>query len=298
MGKRKQGGHGGHGGGKDKKRQRSHAMIEPGQYGVFASCERNKEVAAAKDMRLMLNAAIEKYYPKVEEDDEEEEKEEKEEKETNTVDIEDEIAKELSELRKNDDRTKAGRNNKDLILREIPIGVESLTFFKLKQPVKPSELIVNLCKDLYQSGEKKGRFVQRLVPIDRSCNATEAEFKKLLKAVIESVVEEKFEGDVEKAKVEFETYNVNLIKRNFDTISRDEFMTFVKEALDAVFGGGWCRLQYKGSLTLLNIYCFKNNIGMSVVSNGDFEKLCKFNVQQIFDRSVREREETLDAGEE
>ena len=289
MGKRKNGG----GAGKDKKRQRCHALIEPGQYGVYASCARFKEAAAAKEMRLLLQDAIEKHYPKEEEKggDEGGGEEDDENEEEKAVDIEDEIAKELAELKKNDDRSKQNRNNKDLVLREIPLGVESLTFFKLKQPVKPSSLVVSLCRDLYASGTKTGRFVQKLIPVDRSCNATKAEFDKLLAATVDDFVQEETArgGD---ARTALETYNVNLVKRNFDTISRDEFMETVKAKLDDTFGAGWCRLQYKGARTLLNIYCFKNNIGMSVVPNAAFEELAKFNVQQIFDKASRTKDET------
>lgn len=290
MGKRKNGG----AGGKDKKRQRCHALIEPGQYGIYASCARFKEVAAAKEMRLLLLDAIEKHYPKEEEEQEQdkaEEEENEENAETGKVDIEDEIAKELAEMKKNDDRSKHSRNNKDLVLREIPLGVESLTFFKLRQPVTPSDLVVSLCKDLHESGAKTGRFVQKLVPIDRSCNATKPEFDKLLAATLDAFVERETArgGD---AKAALETYNVNLIKRNFDTISRDEFMATVKAQLDTTFGEGSCRLQYKGAKTLLNIYCFKNNIGMSVVSNAVFEELAKFNVQQIFDKACQKKAES------
>lgn len=287
MGKRK---NGGGGGGKDKKRQRCHALIEPGQYGVYASCARFKEVAAAKEMRLLLQDAIEKHFPKAEEEGGEGEDAKEDEKEDEkAVDIEDEIAKELAELKKNDDRSKQNRNNKDLVLREIPLGVESLTFFKLKQPVTPSSLVVALCRDLYASGAKTGRFVQKLIPVDRSCNATKIEFDKLLAATVDAFVQEETArgGD---ARTALETYNVNLVKRNFDTISRDEFMETVKEKLDDTFGAGWCRLQYKGARTLLNIYCFKNNIGMSVVPNDAFEELAKFNVQQIFDKASRARD--------
>lgn len=295
MGKRK-----GNNKGKDSKRQRCHALIEPGQYGIFASCARFKEVAAAKEMRLLLKDAIDKYYPREENNNDENNfnkeisDENQSEKMKNTdIDIEDEIAKEILEMKKQDDRSKINKNNKDLLLREIPLGVESLTFFKLKQPIKPSNLVILLCKDLYQSGEKTGRFIQKLVPIDKSCNATKVEFEKLIDLALDCLIEEN-DNNIDKVKILFETYNVNLVKRNFDKISREEFMEIVKEKLDSKFGENWCRLQYKGSKTLINIYCFKNNIGISIIPNESFEKFCKFNIQQIFDKSYKDKQEKND----
>ncbi|AWU77972.1 uncharacterized protein C5L36_0E00410 [Pichia kudriavzevii] len=287
MAKRK----GGSNAGKDKKRQRSYTLIEPGTYGLYATCPKFKEVAAAKEMRLILQDAIDKYYP--------------EEKDTTAVrcegnekggeaevgvceevDIEDEIAKEIKEIKKNDDKAKHNRNNKELRMREIPIGVESLVFFKLRQPIKPSEIVVKMCNDLYESKAKMGRFIQRIVAIDRSCNATENEFKKLLEASVDRYVHD----EMQEGKDLFESYNVNLVKRNFDTISRDEFMEMIQGEMDTQFGEGTTQLRYKGARTLINVYCFKNNIGIGIVKNKDFERLCKFNVQQIFEKVMKEED--------
>lgn len=259
--------------GKNSKRQRCHALVEPGQYGVYATCARFKEIAAAKEMRLLLQEGIEKHYPQIKE-----EKQEVEEPEDKVLDVEDEIAKEIAELKKNDDKAKHNRNNKDLILREVQLGVESLTFFKLRQPVKPSELVVKICQDIVGKKDQSGRFVQRMVGIDRSCNATESEFVKMLGAALEEI---KDRGE------EITTYNVNLVKRNFDTISRDEFMDLVQKQMNAVFGEGEAQLRYKGAVTLLNVYCFKNNIGLSVVDHSLYNTLCKFNVQQLHETLLK-----------
>jgi tRNA acetyltransferase TAN1 len=296
MGKR------GNSGGKGNKgkRQRCHALIEPGQYGVYATCARHKEMAAAREMRLLLQEAIEKYYPKAEAEAEAEKmknatedativtsNEASEPKpEVKKTDIEDEIALELAELKKNDDRSKANRNNKSLLLREVPLGVESLTFFQLRQPIIPSDLVLKLCSDLQSSGMKTGRFVQKIVAIDRSGNATAAEFEKMLQASVEKYQEE----HPEEVNM-FDTYNVNLVKRNFDTISRDEFMEMIQKCFDLKYGPGISQLRYKGARTLVNVYCFKNNIGVSVVPQKSYDTLSKFNVQQLFERTLKEQQE-------
>lgn len=293
MGKRgNSGGKGGKG-----KRQRCHALIEPGQYGVYATCARHKEMAAGREMRLLLQEAIEKYYPKAEDEaqaqaelegkvDENAEGSEPTTVEVKKTDIEDEIAQELAELKKNDDRNKANKNKKSLLLREVPLGVESLTFFQLRQPIIPSDLVLKLCSDLKSSGVKTGRFVQKIVAIDRSGNATASEFEKMLQASVE-----KYKAENVDEKDLFDTYNVNLVKRNFDTISRDEFMEMIQKCLDNNYGPGFSQLRYKGARTLINIYCFKNNIGVSVVPQEKYDQLSKFNVQQLFERTLKDQQE-------
>lgn len=273
MGKR-QGGKGG----SNSKRQRCHALVEPGMYGLYVTCPKFKEVAAAKEMRVILQEAIEKHYPKAEEQvaaEEEAKKAEADKAAEAVVDIEDEIAKEIAEMKKNDDRSKQGRNNKDLVMREVQLGVESLTFFKLRQPVVPSAIALKMCQDLKDSGIKHGRFIQKITPVDKSCNATDIEFKKLLSAIVSQYAEEH-------GNEVFETYNVNLVKRNFDTISRDDFMEMIQAEMDRQFGEGKTNLRYKEANTLINVYCYKNNIGASCVSQSAYTDLSKFNLQQMF----------------
>ncbi|TID16286.1 hypothetical protein CANINC_004188 [Pichia inconspicua] len=287
MGKRK----GYPGTGSNSKRQRSHALVEPGMYGVYATCPKFKEVAAAKEMRVILQEAIEKYYPKAEDDCSDAEAEDVNDEITNTVDIEDEIAKEIAEIKKNDDKAKSNRNNKELVMREIPLGVESLTFFKLRKPIIPSVLVSKICHDIKESGRKHGRFVQKITPIDKSCNATDVEFKKLLSATVEQYVSENDDSI-------FTTYNVNLVKRNFDTISRDEFMEMIQEEMDTRFGKDNAQLRYKGATTLINIYCFKNSIGASCVPQNEYTELSKYNLQQLFiAQAPKESESRVDTKE-
>ena len=48
------------------KRQRSGSLIEPGQYGIFVSCSRGREMKAAKEFKAVLFDKLEQLYPNFE----------------------------------------------------------------------------------------------------------------------------------------------------------------------------------------------------------------------------------------
>ncbi|GME83814.1 unnamed protein product [Ambrosiozyma monospora] len=175
--------------------------------------------------------------------------------------VEDSIKKELEELKSENKDSQ----QKDILL-ELPIGAESLTFFKTRKPIVPSEFVMKICESYYESKEKTSRFVQKMYPIDQSCTATIPEFKKMAQNVLEG----KFESG--------QTYNIGLVKRNFTVIERDTFTEMLAELLPG------CGLRYKGADKIIIIYCFKSNIGMSVIDNNLYERLCRFNLQQIYDK--------------
>ncbi|KAG7837884.1 hypothetical protein KL942_004296 [Ogataea angusta] len=247
MGKRK------HGGGGQAKRFKSGVLIEPGQIGIYASCNRHKEGAAAKELKQLLNDRWKEYFPVEEDYNEENEKEEES--------VEDAIKREIDEMNKQNQDAK----NKEIV-KEMSISCDSLIFIKTRRPIVPSKFVTQVCCELFDSKAKNTRFLQKLTPIDVSCNATETEFRKLAEKV--------FQGHFDNE----ESYSLNLIKRNFSIIDRDTFTSIVAELLPGH------RLNYRAPDKMINIFCFKNNIGMSVVNFQDYDRLCKFNLQQIFDR--------------
>lgn len=248
-----------HGGGSDSKRQRAGAMIEPGQYGVYVTCNRGREMKAAKEVRPVLYEKAEEFTKddRVEGEDDEEDEEEEDEEE-DEEDVSDLVAKELAELKNNQKSPK--------LLLEVQLNSESLLFFKAKKPLIPSKFVPKFCQQLFESKVKNTRFVQRLTPIDKSCSSTKEEFVKMATQVL---------ADIEPGT----TYAVNMTRRNFDVIERDELMAEIAKVLPK------CEHHYKGAEKMIHVYCFKNNIGMSVTDYDEFERLCKFNLQQIFDKS-------------
>lgn len=239
------------------KRQRQSDMIQPGEYGVYVTCPRRKEPQAGKEMKMILADAIEKYYPK-----EEEEEEVKEEEEGAKGDIEDEIAKEVADM-------KALSKSKNQRFRQIQLNAESLLFFKVKSPIVPSVLVERICSDLLESGEKKGRFIQRLVGVDSSCSPTLELWMDLLKSKIGQYL-----GDERGGK-----YLVNLTRRHFETFDREQ----IEEHVAQVMKGYEFEHRYKDVDIVVNVYCFKNNMGVSLMRAGEFQRLAKCNLQMIFD---------------
>lgn len=239
------------------KRQRSGSLIEPGQYGLFVSCSRGREMKAAKEFKAVLFDKLEQLYPNFESNVTDADKSE------DKLEVEDEIEKELASLKK-----EAKGDNKRKLALEIPINADSLLFFHMRKPVVPSDFVVKFCESLRNSRIKNTKFVQRLTPIDRSCNANMEEFIKMAKLNLTPYIRPGM------------TYSVNMTRRDFSVIERDDFM---KEIANILPG---CELHYKNADIMIHVYCFKNNIGMSVTDYKIFEKLSKFNLQQIYEKAT------------
>ncbi|GMM28891.1 putative tRNA acetyltransferase [Martiniozyma asiatica (nom. inval.)] len=288
------------------KRQRQSDMIQPGEYGIYATCPRRKEPQAAKDLKMIFQEALEKYYPDalIADADGTADADSNADDNVNAdshglqkeIDVEDEIAKELQQMKK-----ESSRHNKQAIFREIKLNAESLTFFKFKSPIIPSEIVYKICKELLESGEKKGRFVQRMVAIDKSCISTQEEWEKMMSEYIdnwllklditkeegkdnsenEADTNAQDETEVEDTR-EFKTFGINLTRRNFEAFSREQIEDSVKSHM-AKYN---LRHTYRSPDLMVNVYCFKNNMGISTCTNKSFENLCKFNLQMIFDKAT------------
>ena len=254
MGKRSSSGNGGG----SSKRQRCHTVVEPGQYGIYASCSIRKETAGGRELRDILSEVLKDEKSAVDEDDGKDGKE---------LSVEDAVEKELAEIRKEDSKNGNG------LFRGVPLGVESLLFFQIRKPLIPSEVVTKICDNVKNGEVKGGRYVQRLVPIDMSCNASETEIKKLIHKSVKDYVDKH-------GKEVLKEYNVNLIRRQFDTIERDTFLDIVKEIIEEETEQE-CQLRYKGATTLLHIYCYRNNVGISITPQETFDKYSKLNLQSL-----------------
>lgn len=245
-------------GGGSSKRQRQADMVQPGEYGVYVTCPRGKEAQAAKEMKVILGDAIEKYYPA----GETEENEEQEVVPAENADVEDDIAAEVAAL-------KAAAKSKAQRYRQIHINAESLLFFKLRAPVVPSVLVRQLCEELLASGDKRGRYIQRLVGVDASCSPTEEGWKKMLGTKVDEYLGQRRGGK----------YCVNLVRRHFETFERDTIEAHVAAAMAPHDFSH----RYKDVDVVVNIYCFKNNMGISLMEYDDWVRLAKCNLQMVYD---------------
>lgn len=288
-----------------KKYKVSSTIIDPGQHGIFATCNRHKEPSAAKELKGYLQDKLDVYFPKQEEEEEEEEKDsDNKEDKKEELSIEDAIKQELEEL----NSSNKDSVNKDII-REIKINCDSMVFIKTRKPIVASEFVVKLCDELKNAKKKSSRFLQKLTPVDGSCNATKSEFEKLIRIMLEKPFKElqakqeaenklnaKTEEDNEEKSQSAEaenkeseepknntkraTYGVNLVKRNFHSLERDEVNEIIQNyAKEFNLLPVWRNPQI-----LVNVFGYKNFMGVSYVDGEKFDSLSKFNIQQIYEK--------------
>ncbi|KAH3663345.1 hypothetical protein OGAPHI_005335 [Ogataea philodendri] len=246
-----------HSGGGQAKRFKTGVLVEPGQVGIYASCNRHKEGAGAKELKQLLNDRWREYFP-VDQQEATDSADEDHKEES----IEDSIKRELAELNKTNQDAKMKE-----FVKEMNINCDSLIFIKTRKPIVPSLFVARVCDELYESKAKNTRFLQKLTPIDYSCNATETEFVKM--------AEKAFAGHFDNG----ESYSINLIKRNFSIIDREKFNELIAQQLPDH------RLNYRTPDKMINIFCFKNNIGISVVDFASYNSRSKYNLQQLFDKA-------------
>ncbi|CDK29861.1 unnamed protein product [Kuraishia capsulata CBS 1993] len=264
MGKR---GANGNSGGQKKKFKLATGIIEPGQYGVLATCQRGKELGCAKELRILFGDNIEKYFDMSENKEDVEDKEEASEE----LSVEDAIKKELSDI-----STPKTDNKSKEIVKSIDLGCDCLVFIKTRRPIIPSVLVQRLCRDSLDSKTKSTRFTLRLTPIDDSCTPTEEELQKMALSLIAPV----FHG----AEGEQKPYKfaVSVTKRNFNSLDQPTITRIVAKIVGNDRGHS---VDLKNPDKLILVSGYKSNIGMAIVDGKEYEELCRFNLQQIFEKS-------------
>jgi tRNA acetyltransferase TAN1 len=266
MGKRKQGNQGG---GKSKKKSKVLGIIDPNTSGVYATCNRGKEQQCRKELLNLLSEKMEEYFDlsKVEDDPEEEGRREGDEKED--VSIEDQIAKELAEM-------KETKVSKKAMLLPIELGCECLVFIKTRKPIDPEILVENICSESYETKVKTTRYTQKLTPVTFSVSPSVDEIKKLAKLVLAPHFHQKTDQKPLK-------FAIQVAKRNFNVLPKHEIIQTIAECVGREHGHQVDLKQYD---KLIMVECYKSNIGMSVVNN--YLKFNKFNLQQIYENNMKD----------
>lgn len=243
------------GGSSKKKYKVSSGIVEPGQYGIYATCNRNREQNCAKELKILFDEKVKEMYPVAEDESEGEE-----------LTVEQQIQREVGQL----------KNTKEAgSISSIPLGADCFVFLKTKKPVVPSEFVTNFIQNLNPK-RKNTRFTQKLTPIDSSCSASMEEIKKLAQRVLLPHF-----GNNEKAL----KFAININRRNFATIDKMDIIKCVAAEV-----GEPHSVDLKKPDKLILIECFKNNVGMSVVGGAIYEQFFKFNLQQIFEKSENDGE--------
>ncbi|KAF2868978.1 hypothetical protein BDV95DRAFT_630174 [Massariosphaeria phaeospora] len=228
--------------------------IHPGDVGIWATCAMKKEAPSVSDLRDLFQEYASKIYEVDHPDGTAEDRETEGE-----VDIEAEIAKEVSEIRK---------PGVEPLFTSVRLDTQCLIFFKTRKPVEPVSFVHQICKDAANGVERKRcRFVKRLTPISAIDKATE----RGLEIVAQQVLAPHFHG-IEQAGKKFA---IRTSIRNHTELTRDDL---IKKVAAAVGPGHTVDLSGYELLILVEIY--KNILGMSVVG-ADFDKLKRYNLAEL-----------------
>ncbi|GEQ67039.1 hypothetical protein JCM33374_g702 [Metschnikowia sp. JCM 33374] len=277
MGKRKSDS----GNGNKNKKYKVSGFIDPNTTGVYATCNRGRELGCRKELVRLLSEKIEKLYPDwenhVEDEEAQEEDNDKKTEETEAtkepkeLSVEEKIQEELESMK----GTKGRRKAVHPLLQPMELGCECLVFVKVRKPAVPVELVHALCEEASITKQKNTKFTQKLTPITFSVSASMEELTKLA----EKVLKPHFHAEDQEPV----TFAIQVTRRNFNTLEKEDI---IKHVASIVGRENNHKVDLKNFDKLIMIECFKNNIGMSVVS--DFRKFEKFNLQQIFEKDMGE----------
>ncbi|KAF8250144.1 hypothetical protein K440DRAFT_173669 [Wilcoxina mikolae CBS 423.85] len=236
-----------------KSAYQSPVVIEPGWQGIFATCERGREGRVVGEFCPILEDCASKLYPELKTDDKDVEEDEEE-------DIESAITKELSDVK--DEKKKSSGP-----IASVKLDIECVTFFRLKPPLVPTDMVRALCESAQQpgAGSIRSKFVHRLTPITKTGKATLEGLKELAKSVLEPHFHRGQTGI---------KFAIRPTSRNHNTLNRNEIINTIAACV-----GPAHKVDLKEYDLLILVELYKNICGMSVVK--DFEKFKRFNFGQL-----------------
>lgn len=252
-------------GGNRNKKYKVSGFIDPNTCGVYATCNRGKEQGCRKELMQLFSEKLDTWYPDWKDEIADEETPEDDDKK---LSVEEQIKKEVEDLKESQN----GKSSNSP-LQPMDLGCECLVFIKMKKPIHPADFIHRICQEAYESKEKNTRFTQKLTPVTYSVSASMDELKKLAAKVLKPHFHKEEQEPVK--------FAIQVTRRNFNTLEKDDIIKTVATAVGHEHGHKVDLKQYD---KLILVECYKNNIGMSVVS--DYLKFEKFNLQQIFEKDM------------
>ncbi|KAI9777708.1 MAG: hypothetical protein M1839_008627 [Geoglossum umbratile] len=221
--------------------------IEPGNSGIWATCDMHKEAKCTGDLLDLFNKQAEELYGNRED-------------EIESWDIEAEIQREILDIRQPKDKK---------LFIPVRVDVKCVLFFKTRAPVEPVGFVHRICTNASSSGGKQSRWVKRLTPMTLIGKATE----KGLDEVAKSVLAPHFHGSDRVGK----KFAIRTNIRNHNTLTRDGI---IRQVAEVVGPGHRVNLKDYDLLVLVEIY--QNICGMSVVP-ADYDQLRRYNLAEICD---------------
>lgn len=281
----------GHGGPQKKKFKIAKGVLDPGTSGIYATCARKKERLAIQELGLLFEEKAEEIYGKEIEEMNRIEGSDKKDADRDgsssdeELSIEDQINKELAELKK-DKKPKTKDERKKDILQFIDLDCECVVFCKTRKPIEPETFIAKIMEELADPNNKlkRTRYVQKLTPVTNSCSNSMEQLIKLADEVLKPHFHDPNNEQTYKFAVE-------VTRRNFNKIDK---MDIIKQIVKQVSQNG--KYEHKVDLKqydkLVLVECFKSNIGISVVDGDYLTKYRKYNVQMIYEDKFKSEEDT------
>ncbi|KAL8934922.1 MAG: hypothetical protein Q9216_005667 [Gyalolechia sp. 2 TL-2023] len=240
------------------KKNFSAPSINPGDAGIWATCDMHKEGLCTIELKDFFNHHADLIYG----DAITSETTVQKQNSNVSEDIEAEINKEVQGMQ--------GSKQEEALFVPIKIDVQCVLFFKTRKPVEPVSFVQRICESASEDKTtKRTRFVKRLTPMTRMGKATEKNLEEVANAVLEPV----FHGEGKTAL----KYAIRPTIRNHHTMKRDDI---IKQVAELVGKPHIVDLKHYDRLILVDVY--RNVLGMSVVG-GDFEELKRYNLAEIYE---------------
>ncbi|KAF2459397.1 hypothetical protein BDY21DRAFT_338138 [Lineolata rhizophorae] len=241
----------------------SHDGIEPGDAGIFVTCDRSNKAKCTAELKDLFEDFAEKLYgvghgalgagdgASASADDTADREAE---------DIEASIRREVQSIKK---------PTEEPLFRPVKLSVDCVVFFRTRPPIEPVGFVHAICSHAAKDAERKlGRYIKRLTPMTRFEKTTD----KGLAEVAQQVLAPHFHEPGAASK----KFAIRPSFRNHNTLTRE---AVIKQVAAAVGAGHKVNLTDYDALILVEVY--KNVCGMSVVGKY-YDQLKRFNLAEIY----------------
>ncbi|KAJ2490144.1 hypothetical protein IWW37_003412 [Coemansia sp. RSA 2050] len=231
--------------------------ISPGMRGFFVSCTRGREQKSASETIDLLEQYATRLYPGIEEDIENEGETSAEPAPTGG-DIEDEIAREIANIKS---------TSRPKLFRYYFTTIECVVFIKCHRMIDPEKLAHFVFEDLAKTKQRRTRYTCRLIPAKVT---TSSKIDAIVKGAAE-VTHRLLADDAEPT-----TFAVAINTRYCDDIKRDDVIPAVAAPLNAKH-----KVDLKNAKYTIVIEVFKSICTIGLVEN--YNSLRRFNLMTLFD---------------
>ena len=144
------------------------ATFEPGDSGIWASCQMHKEGACTAELKDLFGDYATKIYGDTEEI-----------ADGRAASVEDDIEAEIQK------EVKSMKSIKKNLFQPVKIDIQCVLFFKTQEPIEPTSFVHRICQDAFDGAVPKSyRWVSRLTPVTRIGKATAKGLGEVAEAVL------------------------------------------------------------------------------------------------------------------